>query len=242
MFVGVPLRVRVVLFVTVTVNSSEAPAAPEGRLITSPSCNSVSNEVWKPFSVVVEFVTSPEIVTSLSRKISAEKFASGEPSGSSMNVCLTSLKSCAVTPFVAIVKSVLPESSRISSASVEEVDVTFSPSMKVPTTDVSTTVAPEVADATYPYAPEFTPVIFAPVSTPADGVPDKVIFVNIRMSNRYSLNFVFVSEVEERMSVLVPVFPSKCSIPLTRASPITLPAPDPRALVAASLSSTSRYG
>ena len=175
MFVGVPLRVRVVLFVTVTVNSSEAPAAPEGRLITSPFCNSVKNEVWKPFRVVVEFVTSPEIVTSLSRKISAEKFASGEPSGSSMKVCLTSLKSCTVTPFVSIIKSSLLEFSKISSASVEEVDVSFSPSMKVPTTDVSTSVAPEVADATYPYAPEFTPVIFAPVSTPADGVPPPLV-------------------------------------------------------------------
>ena len=62
------------------------------------------------------------------------------------------------------------------------------------------------------------------------------------MSNRYSLNFVFVSEVEERMSVVVAVFPSKCSTPLTRASPITLPAPVPRVPVAASLSSISRYG
>ena len=85
------------------------------------------------------------------------------------------------------VTSVLPEVSINSSATLEDVEVNFSPVWKLPTTVVRTSDVPVLSLCTNPYAPEFAPVTFAPVTippaAPPAGVPLIVIFVNILKSN-----------------------------------------------------------
>ena len=114
----------------------------------------------------------------------------------------------------------MPLSSRISSASEEDVDLIFSPVTNEPVTVVRTIVFPVVSDWMKPVAPEVTPVTFEPVLVPAEGVADIVSFVNIRMSKRYNLysaSAVITSTPE-------PVSFAECSNALTRASPTLLPA------------------
>ena len=96
-FVGVPLRVNAVAVgvgEARTVNSSNAPAAPEGIATTSPTLSSFTKSVWKPLRtpLLPLLETSPVRFTFEVRSISALKSAS-PPSGSFINVCLTELKS-----------------------------------------------------------------------------------------------------------------------------------------------------
>ena len=124
-------------FVTaVTFLSSNAPAAPEGNATIYPTRSSFVKSVWKPLIVVPEpvYVTSPVRVRFELRIAFAVKSAS-PVSGSSIAICLTASNACLTTAL--IVMSTLLLFSSISSASVEEVELSFSPGVNVPTTEPS---------------------------------------------------------------------------------------------------------
>ena len=171
-FVGVPLRVNAVAVgagEAATVNSSNAPAAPEGIATTSPTLSSFKKSVWKPLrtALLPLLETSPVRFTFAVRSISALKSAS-PPSGSFINVCLTELKS-----FDTIDRTCRWSSSSASSeftiklsASGEELAFSFSPIVNSPTIDVRTSLSVPEELCTKPYAPEFTPVTLAPCTTP----------------------------------------------------------------------------
>ena len=92
-----------------------------------------------------------------------------------------------------IVRSVLPEFSTIAPVSAESDAVIFSPTWKVPTTEVRFKTVAEVPSLyTSPVAPDVTPVTRTPpfacvARSVGDGVSLKVSFVNGRISNKYSL-------------------------------------------------------
>ena len=101
-------------------------------LITSPTRSSETNLVPKPDTVVPEpaVETVPLSENDVSRTVSAEK--SCPLSGSSMNTCLT--LSNVLIIIVLIVKSAFELFSRISSVSADDVEISFSPVLKEPTT------------------------------------------------------------------------------------------------------------
>ena len=98
-----------------------------------------------------------------------------------MNTCLTLSK--VLVTIAEIVKSVFEPFSRISSASEDDVVETFSPVLKEPTTLISS-ITVLFALWIKPVAPDVTPVTFAPTVLPADGIPDIVSLVIIRISKR----------------------------------------------------------
>ena len=73
--------------------------------------------------------------------------------------------------------------SRISSVSEDDVEISFSPVLKEPTTLINSMI---VLFALWinPLAPDVEPVTFAPTVVPPDGIPDIVSLVVIRMSKR----------------------------------------------------------
>ena len=184
-------RTIVVLFVIVfTFAVKSAPPAPAPETVTkSPTFKSVTNEVPNPVTFAFEpfMVTEPLRVVDWSNTASAVK--SAVVFGESIKKAFTSVKFLKVIPF--IVKSVLLEFSIIWSATFELVDISFSPTTKLPTTFITSRFVDEELFRNA-VAPDVAPVIFAPLTAPPAlllaGVPDKDNFVNILISKRYKLN------------------------------------------------------